>query len=114
MREWCVPSVVQKSTEPEELPIAFDTRVAPLHFLCQVLHHQRVKHLCCEFHDPHRVGEPGVLRAGIYEMRKGQLPYIPQTLKHLRVDDSHLGFVEINETVDRISYFFHLHSTTHD
>ena len=51
-----------------------------------------------------------MLRAGIYEMRKGQLPYIPQTLKHSRVDDFHLGFIEIDETVDGISYFLHLHN----
>src|SRR5208282_498731 len=43
-------------------------------------------------------------------MCKRQLTNVPQPLKNCRIDDFHFGFIEINETVDRISYFLHLHS----
>jgi hypothetical protein len=46
---------------------------------------------------------------GIDEMRECQLADVPQPLKNLCVDNFHFGFIETDETVDRISYFLHLH-----
>ncbi len=44
-------------------------------------------------------------------MCKRQLTNVPQPLKNRCIDDFHFGFIEIDETVDRISYFLHLHSS---
>jgi len=46
----------------------------------------------------------------VNEMRKRQLPYVPQTLKNRSIDDLHLGFIQINETMDWIPYFLHPHN----
>jgi hypothetical protein len=76
-----VSGIVQKRCEPEELAIPLDARFAPSE-LSPVLHHERLEHSRCEFHNSHGMGESRMLGAGVNEMRKRQLSYVSQPLEH--------------------------------
>src|SRR2546426_11806356 len=109
MRKRRVSRIVQKCCEPEELAIPLHARFAPSE-LSPVLHHERLEHSRCEFHNSHGMSESRMFGTRVNEMRKRQLPYVPQTLKNRSIDDLHLGFIQINETMDWIPYFLHPHN----